>query len=127
MPYKFKVRARNIYGVSDAFSLEVIFTPVNEPATMEPVSTQLSYPNIVLTFVEPDDSGLTVLDYEIVFFDKSQNGYRSVAALCDGTDPDTITALSCTFSIADVISNLGYSRGDLLLAKARARNDEGYG
>ncbi len=43
--YIFKVRARNIYGFG-AFSLEVVFTPVNEPATMEPVITILNYPNI---------------------------------------------------------------------------------
>ena len=35
-PYIFKIRARNVYGVGP-FSLEVIFTPVNEPATMESV------------------------------------------------------------------------------------------
>ena len=69
-PYIFKLRARNVYGVG-AFSLEVIFTPINEPATMEPVSTVLNYPNIVASFVEPDNSGLTVLGYEIVFFDKA--------------------------------------------------------
>ena len=70
LPYKFKVRAKNIYGVG-AFSLEVAFTPVNEPATMEAVSTTLSYPNIELSFTEPDNSGLPVLDFQIVFFDKS--------------------------------------------------------
>ena len=47
----------------------MVFTPVNEPATMEPVITILSYPYIKLSFVKPDDSGLAVLDYEIVFFD----------------------------------------------------------
>lgn len=70
MPYKFKIRARNIYGTGP-FSLEVVFTPVNEPATMEPVTTELNYPNIELTFIEPDNSGLEVLDYEVVFFDKN--------------------------------------------------------
>ena len=38
---------------------------------MEPVTTILSYPNIELSFKQPDNSGLPVLDYEIVFFDKS--------------------------------------------------------
>ena len=69
LPYRFKIRARNIYGPGP-FSLDVVFTPVNEPATMQPISTILAYPNIELTFVEPDNSGLPVLDYQIVFFDK---------------------------------------------------------
>ena len=94
---------------------------------MEPVSTLLKYPNIELTFVEPDSSGLVVLDYEIVFFDKAQNGYRKVSELCDGLDSTTIDALSCTFSVEDAISELSCSHGDLLLAKARARNSEGFG
>lgn len=38
---------------------------------MESVTTVLNYPAIDLTFVEPDDSGLAVIDYEIVFFDKN--------------------------------------------------------
>ena len=48
-----------------------------------PVS-QLNFPNIDLTFVEPDSSGLTVIDYELVFFDKGLSGYRPVTSLCDG-------------------------------------------
>ena len=39
---------------------------------MVPVTTVLAHPNIVLTIVEPDNSGLPVLDYQIVFYDKAQ-------------------------------------------------------
>ena len=128
LPYKFKVRARNIYGTG-AFSLEVVFTPINEPATMQPVVTVLNHPNIELSFVEPDDSGLPILDYEIAFFDKDQNGYRTVTTLCNGLDSSLLVTStpSCTFSVANVITELGYARGELLLAKARARNAEGFG
>ena len=94
---------------------------------MEAVQTVLNYPNIVATFVEPDNSGLAVLDYEIVFFDKAQNGYRTEVSLCDGTDATVISSHTCSFSVADVITQLSYERGDLLLIKARARNNEGFG
>ena len=96
---------------------------------MEPVNTVLNYPNIEISFVEPDDSGLNVIDYEVVFFDKAQNGYRTVIAFCDGQDNDIVTSVSpsCAFLVADAINELSYDRGDLLLVKARARNSEGYG
>ena len=123
------MRAVNIYGPGP-FSLTVAFTPVNEPATMEPTVTVLDYPDIVLSFVEPDNSGLPVLDYEIVFYDKSQNGYREVTSLCDGQNVSLLSTApnhSCRFSVANAVTELGYAYGDLLLAKARARNDEGFG
>ena len=115
LPYKFKIRARNING-EGAFSLEVDFTPVNEPATMEPVTTALTHPNFELTFIEPDNSGLPVLDYQVVFFDKAQNGYRELTSFCNGQDSSLIIAATktCTFAVTDAVSQLTLARGELL-------------
>ena len=77
--------------------------------------------------MEPDNSGLPVIDYQIVLFDKTLNDYREVVSLCDGTDSDVISNLQCSISVSDLISELGYTPGQLLLAKVRARNTEGYG
>ena len=125
-PYIFKLRARNIYGYGD-FSSEVTFTPVNVPATMEPVTTALNFPNIDLAFVEPDDSGSAILTYEIAFFDNALGDYREVTALCDGSDAATIAAMSCSVPVSELISQLGCARGEVVLARARASNSEGFG
>ena len=52
-----------------------------------------------------------------------------MTSLCDGSDLSLLstTTPSCTFAVADAISELSYARGDLLLVKARARNSEGFG
>ena len=125
-PYIFKLRARNIYGYGD-FSPEVTFTPVNVPATMEPVATALNFPNIDVSFVVPDDSGSPILSYQIAFFDNNLNDYREVADLCDGSDSATMAALSCSVPIYELIAQLGYTQGEIVLVKGRASNSEGFG
>jgi titin len=124
--YLFKIRARNIYGYGD-FSEESTFTPVNVPSTMEPVTTVFNFPNIDINFVEPDDSGSPVLTYQILFYDHALASYREVTSLCDGADQTVIDAMSCTVSIADLITELSYSRGDVVYVKAAASNTEGFG
>ena len=126
MPYKFKVRAVNVYG-KGPFSLESTFTPVNEPAVMDQVTTTLQYPSILIKFSEPDNSGLPVLDYEVQLLDHALNDYREVKSLCDGTLQTVIDNLECSVTVADLISVLSYERGQELIVKVRARNSEGYG
>lgn len=105
--YIFKVRAKNIYGYGD-FSAEVTFVPVNEPATMEAVTTTLNYPNIDLTWVQPDESGSTITEYELVIYDNGLTAYREDTTLCDGSESVTFDARSCSIDIDTLIADFGY-------------------
>ena len=78
---------------------------------MTPVTTLLNFPNIDISFFEPDDSGSAILSYQIEFYDQGLGDYREVTALCNGSDSATISAMSCSVPISELISQLGYSRG----------------
>jgi len=61
--YQFVVRASNIYGYSSAFSDPVTFAPSGVPATMSPITTSLTYPQVVFSFTAPATNGKEITGY----------------------------------------------------------------
>ena len=90
--YKFKVRARNIYGYG-LFSDVVEIIPDDVPATMDAPITSLEYPLVSIAFTAPFDNGRPILAYQIEIFSKLTKTFIEMTAVCDGASPDVIANL----------------------------------
>jgi hypothetical protein len=93
--YKFKVKARNIYG-SGEFSTELAVLASDIPdkmaiptVTIAPTATQ-----VVISWSEPDDHSATIDAYAIEFL-KSDGTYEedTIDGNCNGADPAVVSAL----------------------------------
>jgi hypothetical protein len=94
---------------------------------MGSVSSVLTYSNVVITFVAPDNSGATIMEYQVVFYDYNLGIYREDATLCNGKTEPTFSSHICSVNVFDFMSKFGYTQGQTLLAKVRALNYRGYG
>jgi len=64
--YKFKVRARNIYGHGD-FSSEATFEASDKPGKPTIPTVVLNGTNVEVTWVKPAENGSTINAYEVSF------------------------------------------------------------
>lgn len=55
------------------------------------------------------------------------SAYREDQTLCNGATEPTFSSHSCAVQVSSLISLFGYQRGQILLVKARAYNQRGYG
>jgi hypothetical protein len=80
--YKFKVRARNIYGYSD-FSDEYFVWSTDVPGKPQIPTVLLSSTNVVITWVSPFPHFAIIDSYEILF-KKVDNSFIALQE-CDGS------------------------------------------
>lgn len=121
--YKFKVRARNIYGYG-SFSSDVDIIASSVPDTMNPVTTTLNDPDIEITWIAPASNGLPLTEYDIQLFVPTTLSYVTDLTYCSGSDP---LVLTCSFPINTLLTTYGFLRGDLVQARVRAKNSKGFG
>jgi len=125
--YIFKVSASNFYGDGD-FSADATFTISGVPDTIDPVTTALSGTNdeIHISWVEPSGNGEAVLDFNIEVLDMSTLDFQEETTYCDGTTAPIKDDDECFVPITFLISSYGYVQGEIVYARVRARNANGY-
>jgi hypothetical protein len=62
--YLFRIRGKNIYGFGD-YSDTVSLIPDGVPAMMNEITTELSYPDVIVIFFQPFNNGRTITGYNI--------------------------------------------------------------
>jgi len=119
--YKFRVAARNVYGFGPKSDALVVRTG-SPPGKMQPVRSKNEGNSVIkITWRQPVTNGYPVLNYQLVFYDKSRQQFKEVPAICDGSERRTYLTKSCQVSSALLLSRgYGYRSGDLLIAKVRA-------
>jgi hypothetical protein len=124
--YRFKVRARNVYGWGP-FSPEVSIAATDVPSQMQVVTTSIVGTSARITWTAPASNGATITAYEILI--RHADGTTlSAAATCDGADPVIVGARQCEVPLATLrAAPYSLARGALVQAKARALNAQGYG
>lgn len=78
--------------------------------------------NVIFTWTPPATNGDAITSFTILLFKKSTATYVSNTTLCSGTNPSILT---CSVSMADLITHQGYVAGDLIKAKVQATNTIG--
>lgn len=122
LDYKFKVRALNIYGFGD-YSSTVTLRPDSAPAMMSSVSTSLSYPTVTIAFSEPFNNGAQITSYQVQIYSYTETQFVEDVSVCDGSS----MLLHCNVPMQILISQYGYSQGQLVVARVRAINELGPG
>ena len=124
--YRFKIRAVNIYGAGpDSTAASIRSSDV--PSKMANPSTARSGLDVVVTLTPPADNGAAITAYKIVLWDPSSSTYVEDLTYCDGTNLVDINNPSCAFSFLYLMSTYSYAVGDLIIFKAQAYNDDGWG
>ena len=66
MSYKFRYRAKNIYGWGE-YSDEAVIVPSQKPDRPDPVACLLVSTNVMLQWQEPEDYGTAIESYDVQF------------------------------------------------------------
>jgi hypothetical protein len=83
--------------------------------------------SIVISWTAPTDNGESIDEYTIQILNPSTLVYSEDTTDCDGSSGAIVSALTCTIPMSTLISNYGYSYGNVLRVRARAHNSNGYG
>jgi hypothetical protein len=126
--YRFKVRARNVYGAG-SFSpeLAVLASDLPDKADIPAVTIGSSETAVTVTWVEPGDHAAAIDAYEILFLLSDGVTFSTETTYCDGSDSSIASALSCQVPMATVESVTGLAVDSLIRVKIRAQNANGWG
>lgn len=126
--YRFRVRARNIYG-DGPFSDELIVIPDDAPGktdiptvvldTTDPTAVSVSWPL-------PNEHSATITSYEIMWM-KSNGDFVTEPTNCDGTSAAVVTNRKCVVPMSVVRTLTLLPRDSLIRVKVRAYNARGTG
>lgn len=84
--------------------------------------TSIDGTNFIIDWTAPEGNFASIVEYEVVIEDSTEN-YVTDSTNCDGQDP---TVTQCTIPMSDMITLTGLSQGDLVVARVRARNANGW-
>jgi hypothetical protein len=126
--YRFKVRARNIYGYGP-YSDETLVIPDDAPGktaiptvllnAVDPTEVEVSWP-------EPDDHSSPITAYEILFM-KANGDFAHELTRCDGTLTSVVTDRKCSVPMGTIRTLTARPRDSLIRVKVRAFNAKGSG
>jgi hypothetical protein len=123
--YKFKVRAKNIYGHGD-FSTEATFEASDKPGKPTIPSVVLDGVNVKVTWLKPAENGSTIDGYE-VSFKKLDGTFAIDTTNCNaGTDP-VFSAKTCSIPMISIPALTNLVVDTLIQARVRAKNNNGFG
>lgn len=126
--YRFKVRARNLYG-SGVFSteLEVLASDLPDKTAIPSVTIGATETAVTISWTEPGDHAASITAYEILLLQSDGVTYSTETTYCDGSDSSIVAALSCAIPMTTVASLTGLSVDSLIRVKVRAYNANGWG
>ena len=121
--YLFKVRARNVYGYGE-FSDFVTIRASSVPDTMEMVNTVVASTDIFIAWQAPPNGGDDITAYEVELYIPATGSYAVDVTYCDNLDE---TMLQCSIPHAHLIDTYAFQVGDILKARVKAYNVNGWG
>ena len=86
---------KNIHGWSTGYSPTVTIMAAKVPDTPATATTAISGTNVVITWAAPNENGATLLSY-VVEIQGSDAAWQLETTYCDGSNPDTVAAATCT-------------------------------
>lgn len=126
--YRFKVRARNIYGYGP-YSDETIVVPDDAPGKTAIPTVQLNAAlptEVEISWPLPDDHSSPITAYEILFM-QANGDFALELTRCDGTLSTVVSARKCSVPMSTVRTLTALPRDSLIRVKVRAFNAKGSG
>jgi hypothetical protein len=127
-PYRFRVRARNIYGPG-AFSAVTTVVPSDAPGKTDIATVQLTdaaQTSVTITWPEPDAHSSAITRYEVLFL-KADGGYAEETTHCDGSQATIVSSRLCSVPMGSIRDLTSLPRDSLIRVKVRAFNARGTG
>ena len=128
LAYRFRVRARNIYGYGP-YSVETTVVPDDAPgkADIPTVALDTVDPTAVtVTWALPNEHSSTITAYEVLFL-KANGDYVTELTTCDGTDATVVLNRACTVPMSTIRTLTVLPRDSLIRVRVRAFNAKGSG
>jgi Fibronectin type III domain len=123
--YRFRVSAANVYGYGSA-SVTASFTASTVPGVPSTVTVAQSTSDateVDFTWTAPSSNGgLTISTYQMVIYNPTSGTFAEDTTNCPASN-----TLTCSVPMSTLTSSFGYAIGDLIRAKVRAMNSDGYG
>jgi hypothetical protein len=126
--YRFKVRARNIYGYGE-YSPVTVVIPDDKPGktAIATVAVSATTPTEVeVSWPLPNDHSSVIESYEILFM-LANGDFAKETTRCDGTLPAVVSARKCSVPMATLRTLTARPRDSLIRVKVRAFNAKGSG
>ena len=126
--YRFRVRARNIYGAGE-FSDDTIVVSDDAPGkTAIPTVALAVSPttSVKISWDKPDEHSATITKYDI-YFEKSNGDFAMETTTCDGSDNTIVTNRYCIVPMSTIRTLTALPRDSLIRVKVRAYNARGTG
>jgi hypothetical protein len=126
--YRFKVRARNIYGYGPASDPTPV-VPQDAPGKTAIPTVQLNSTvptEVQVSWDQPNDHSATITAYEILFM-KANGDFVLESTRCDGTLPVVVTTRTCSVPMSTIRTLTALPRDGLIRVKVRAFNSRGAG
>jgi hypothetical protein len=126
--YRFRIRAKNIWGWGPySATTQIVASAV--PAQMIAVVTSIDIAtgDLVLDWTAPEDNGSPITMYQVEIRDKVGVAWGSHPA-CDATTAALVAATVCQVPMLTLTSApYSYALGDLIVVRAAAYNEKGFG
>jgi hypothetical protein len=126
--YRFKVRARNIYGHGPDSDATVVIPddapgktaiPTVQLDAVDPTEVEISWP-------EPDDHSAPITAYEVLFM-KANGDFAHELTRCNGALASVVAARKCSVPMGTIRTLTARPRDSLIRVKVRAFNAKGSG
>jgi hypothetical protein len=122
-PYKFRVRARNIYGYGD-YSPALTLVPHDLPGKTAIPTVALSTSDdtaVEVSWALPNEHSSPITKYEILFM-QANGDFVPEPTFCDGTNLTIVTDRKCTVPMGTIRTLTLLPRDSLIRVKVRAYN-----
>lgn len=125
--YKFKVRARNIYGNGD-FSTELTVLASDKPdkVAIPTVTIGASDTAVSISWTEPGYHAAAIDEYEVRLL-KSDGSFATITADCNSNAGVNVGTRVCLIEMTVVIARTSLSVDNSVRASIRAHNINGWG
>jgi hypothetical protein len=125
--YRFKVRARNIYG-NGAFSTElaVLASDLPDKVAIPTVAVAAASVDVTVTWDAPGDHAAPLDAYEVLLR-KADGSFVDGSSSCNSGAGPSLAGASCAIPMTTVSSLTGLAVGAVIQAKVRAHNANGWG
>jgi len=126
--YRFKVRARNIYGYGVDSAVTTVI-PDDKPGKTAIATVQVSATTpteVEVSWPLPDDHSSVITRYEILFM-QANGDFALELTRCDGTLASVVSATKCSVPMSTLRTLTSRPRDSLIRVKVRAFNAKGSG
>jgi hypothetical protein len=124
--YKFRYRAKNIFGWGPYSDQGDIFA-ASKPSQMVPVSVSLFGTDVKIQWTPSDSNASPITSFKVLIMTSDPLVLIEQLDHCDGSSPDAISKNYCLVPMQKFIEPpYNLVQGDLIIAKVQAKNQIGW-